>query len=276
MVLLLLLMAVPSAMADTVTINVTTSGATDVNVQSNNGTFSVIYNGRNILGELERAQKSVNDIRLTMVYWNGLTQAAEVEKHVDFVEEQLNNLTRDMNIVLNELYRNLGFTMHVVGINPGNSTVAMQLITGNMTVADYVEDILVDVDVILVDLNATDQQLASLQSQLYTIYDAMMMHDTLIMNGRSSVRQLNATFNTEMSDLIERDEAFDLKLTTEIERKDEQIQRLDEQIELLEIEFKEELARELKKTRESMNVISTMFVVFSVIAIGIVAKTRRP
>jgi len=207
---LLLLMAIPSAMADTVTINVTTSGATDVNVQSNNGTFSVVYNGRDILGELERAQQSVNDLRLTMVYWKGLTQAAEVEKHVDFVEEQLNNLTRDMNTVLNDLYGNLGFTMHVVGINPGNSTVAMQLIAGNRTVADYVEDILVDVDVILVDLNTTDQQLASIQSQLYTIYDGMMMHDTLIMNGRSSVRELNATFNAELEGLIERlDEALD-------------------------------------------------------------------
>lgn len=274
---LLLLMTIPLfAMADTVTINVSTSGDAEVNVQSNNGTFSVVYNGRDILGELERAQKSVNDIRLTMVYWNGLTQAAEVEKHVDFVEEQLNNLTRDMNIVLNELYGNLGFTMHVVGINPGNSTVAMQLIAGNMTVADYVEDILVDVDVILVDLNATDQQLASLQSQLYNIYDAMMMHDTLIMNGRSSVRQLNATFSAEVRGLTEHfDESLEDVWDADMEL-DNRIDVLRADTEELRDEFRDELARELKKTRDSMNVISTMFVVFSIIAIGIVAKTRRP
>jgi len=112
----------------------------------------------------------------------------------------------------------------------------------------------------------------SIQSQLYNIYDAMMMQDTLIMNGRSSVRELNATFNAEISDLIERYESFDLKLTTEIERKDEQIQQLDEQIELLE----EELAREIKRTRDSINIISIMFGLFSVIAIGIVVMTRRP
>ena len=117
----------------------------------------------------------------------------------------------------------------------------------------------------------TDQDLASIQSQLYNIYDAMMMHDTLIMNGRSSVRELNTTFNAEIADLIERDESFDLKLTTEIERKDEQIQQLDEQIELLE----EKLARELKKTRNSMNIISIMFGLLSVIAIGIVIMKRR-
>jgi len=111
----------------------------------------------------------------------------------------------------------------------------------------------------------TDQCLASIQLQLYNIYDAMIMQDTLIMNGRSSVRELNTTFNAEIADLIERDESFDLKLTTEIERKDEQIELLEE-----------ELARELKRTRDSMNIISIMFGLFSVIAIGIVAMTRRP
>ena len=118
----------------------------------------------------------------------------------------------------------------------------------------------------------TDQCLASIQLQLYEIYAGMMMHDELIMNGRSSVRELNTTFNAEIADLIERYESFDIKLTTEIERKDEQIQQLDEQIELLE----EELARELKSTRDSVNIISIMFGLFSVIAIGIVAMTRRP
>lgn len=74
------------------------------------------------------------------------------------------------------------------------------------------------------------------------------------------------------ANLIERYESFDLKLTTEIERKDDQIQQLDEQIELLE----EELARELKKTRNSINIISIMICLFSVIAIGIVIMKRRP
>jgi len=273
---LLLIMTIPFAMADTVTINVSTSGNADVNVQSNNGTFSVVYNGRDILGELEAARKSVNDIEKTLIYWGTLTQVNEVEQHVLVVEEQLNNLTRDLNSILNELYGNLAFTMHVVGINPGNSTVAIQLITGNMTVADYVEDILVDVDVILVDLNATEQDLASIQSQIYTIYDGMMMHDELIMNGRSSVRVLNITFNAEVRNLTERfDEALEGVWDADMEL-DDRIDVLNTYTEELRDEFRDELARELKKTRDSMNVISTMFVVFSIIAIGIVAKTRRP
>jgi hypothetical protein len=73
------------------------------------------------------------------------------------------------------------------------------------------------------------------------------------------------------ANLIERDESFDLKLTTEIERKDEQIQQLDEQMELLE----EELARELKRTRDSMNSILIMFGLLSAIAIGIFVMKRR-
>lgn len=273
---LLLIMTIPFAMADTVTINVTTDGATDVNVQSNNGTFSVVYNGRDILGELEAARKSVNDIEKTLIYWGTLTQVNEVEQHVLVVEEQLNNLTRDLNSVLNELYGNLGFTMRVVGINPGNSTVAMQLIASNMTVADYLDDILTDVDVILVDLNATEQELASIQLQLQNIYAGMMMHDELIMNGRSSVRKLNITFNAEVRNLTERfDEALEGVWDADMEL-DNRIDVLRTDTEELRDEFRDELARELKKTRDSMNVISTMFVVFSIIAIGIVAKTRRP
>lgn len=272
-IVLLLIMIIPPAMADTVTIDLKMDGDAYVNIQNDNGTFSIIYNGRDILGELEAAQKHISDMEKTFIYWAG--QRANHDQDLLVIEEQLSNLTRDLNVVLGELYGNLGFTMHIVGVNPGNTTVSIQLIAGNMTIADYIEDILVEVDDILVELNATDLEFASIQLQFENIYAGMMMHDTLIMNGRSSVRQLNATFNAEISDLIERDESFDLKLTTEIERKDEQIQRLNEQIELLEIEFKEELARELKKTRESMNVISTMFGLFSVIAIGIVAKTRR-
>ena len=273
---LLLIMTIPFAMADTVTINVSTSGDAEVNVQSNNGTFSVVYNGRNILGELEAARKSVNDIEKTLIYWGTLTQVNEVERHVLVVEEQLNNLTRDLNSILNELYGNLGFTMQVVGINPGNTTVAMQLITGNMTVADYLDDILTDVDVILVDLNATEQDLASIQLQLQNIYTGMMMHDELIMNGRSSVRVLNTTFSAEVRVLTEHfDEALVDVWDADMEL-DNRIDVLRADTEELRDEFRDELARELKKTRDSMNVISTMFVVFSIIAIGIVAKTRRP
>ena len=74
------------------------------------------------------------------------------------------------------------------------------------------------------------------------------------------------------ANLIERYESFDLKLTTEIEQKDDQIQQLDEKIELLD----EELSRELKRTRNSVNSILIMFGLLSAIAIGIVVMKRRP
>lgn len=270
---LLLIMIIPFAMADTVTINVSTDGDAEVNVQSNNGTFSVVYNGRDILGELEAAQKHISDMEKTFIYWAG--KRATHDQDLLVIEEQLNSLTRDLNVVIGELYGNLGFTMHIVGVNPGNTTVSIQLIADNMTLADYIEDILINVDDILIDLNATDQEFASIQLQLENIYAGMMMHDTLIMNGRSSVRDLNTTFNAEITDLAEYfDEALEDIWVADMD--------LEDRIDVLSMDTEEhrdalrnELLREFKKTRDSMNVISIMFGLFSVIAIGIVAMTRR-
>lgn len=272
---LLLIITIPAAMADTVTINVDVDGDAYVNVQNDNGTFSVVYNGRDILGELEAAKKSLNDMEKTFIYWHGLTQTHEVEQNLLVVEEQLNNLTRDLNVVLGELYGNLAFTMHVVGINPANTFVAVTLRSGNVTVAGYIDDILVDINEILVELNATDQELASIQSQFENVYAGMMVHETVLID---TVETIETDFDQLVNYVLElqaEDVSLDSKITIEIERKDEQVQQLEAQIELLEKEFEEELDRELKKTRDSMNVISIMFGAFSIIAIGIIAMTRR-
>uniref|UniRef100_A0A6M3MDT2 Uncharacterized protein n=1 Tax=viral metagenome TaxID=1070528 RepID=A0A6M3MDT2_9ZZZZ len=272
---LLLIITIPAAMADTVTINVDVDGDAYVNVQNDNGTFSVVYNGRDILGELEAAKKSLNDMEKTFIYWHGLTQTHEVEQNLLVVEEQLNNLTRDLNVVLGELYGNLAFTMHVVGINPANTFVAVTLRSGNVTVAGYIDDILVDINEILVELNATDQELASIQSQFENVYAGMMVHETVLIDTVETIETDFDQFVNYVLELQAEDVSLDSKITIEIERKDEQVQQLEAQIELLEKEFEEELDRELKKTRDSMNVISIMFGAFSIIAIGIIAMTRR-
>uniref|UniRef100_A0A6M3LTV1 Uncharacterized protein n=1 Tax=viral metagenome TaxID=1070528 RepID=A0A6M3LTV1_9ZZZZ len=203
-IVLLLVMTVPFGLADTVTIDVDMDGDAYVNIQNDNGTFSLIYNGRDILAELEHAQKSVNDIEKTLIYWYGLKEAGKLEDHLLIVEEQLNNLTRDLNIILDGLYRNLGFTMHAIGINPGATSVAIQMIAGNATVAEYIDDMLVDLDDILIDLNATDQEFASIQSQIEEIYIAAETQNMVLMETRLDILDLNATLNAEIMNLTER------------------------------------------------------------------------
>jgi len=49
-------------------------------------------------------------------------------------------------------------------------------------------------------LNITEPD--SIQTQLYNIYDWMMTHDQLMMNSRSSIRELNATLNDTIVNFV--------------------------------------------------------------------------
>jgi len=64
---------------------------------------------------------------------------------------------------------------------------------GNETVLDTPDDV-------LVILNITEPD--SIQTQLYNIYDWMMTHDQLMMNSRSSIRELNATLNDTIVNFV--------------------------------------------------------------------------
>jgi len=71
------------------------------------------------------------------------------------------------------------------------------------------EPITNETDVVII---VTDQDLASIQSQLYNIYDWMMTHDQLMMNSRSSIRELNATLNDTIVNFVGVVEDFAYKL----------------------------------------------------------------
>jgi len=128
---------------------------------------------------------------------------------------------------------------------------------GNETVVDF--------PVIIIH-NATDPDLASIQLQLDNIYTGMMGHDELIMNGRSSVRKLNATLSEAIVDFVNIVEDLGFKLLDSDAQLQGQIDTQGTVIDELRQEVSQ-LNQELMNERAMRNNITIMFGLFSAIVI---------
>ncbi len=169
-----------------------------------------------------------------------------------------------------------------------------------MVNASEVNETVLDIpDDVLVILNVTEPDLASIQAQFQEIYAAMMMQDELIMNSRSSLRELNATLNDAIMDIerslrLERvrsdvavDYAFNqlsLKLSNQlllIDVLETMILDLQGQLDIQEVhivELGEEMYRqrqELVSERAMRNNITIMFGVFCLVVIGVTVVINK-
>lgn len=156
----------------------------------------------------------------------------------------------------------------------------------NETVLDLPDDV-------LVILNVTEPDLASIQLQLYNIYDWMLTHDELLMNSRSSLRELNTTLNDAIMDIerslrlerVRSDVAVDYAfnelriqfidiisgLVLQLLDSDAQLQgQVDTQGVVIE-ELRHEVSQvheELMRERATRNNLTIMFGIFSLVIIG--------
>jgi len=113
----------------------------------------------------------------------------------------------------------------------------------------------------------TDQDLASIQLRLDSIYVWMKTRDELMINGRNAAREINATLSDAIVDL---DNITDKVSTLQ----DDNTQLLDV-IEDLTREV-EQVHRELEMERANRNNLTIMFGLFSIIIIVITyARARR-
>ncbi len=150
MLVLLLLILIPTASAD-VNITVITTDDIDLNMTTfgEGALLSIEYNGRNLLQEIEDQIKTIADLQSTIIALAMRNDIANLEDQLVDLEDDLDKLVNELNLVLNDLYSKVVNQAHIIGINPLNTTVANTLISGNMTIVDYIEDV-------LIDLNATN------------------------------------------------------------------------------------------------------------------------
>ena len=128
----------------------------------------------------------------------------------------------------------------------------------NETVLDLPDDV-------LVILNVTEPD--SIQTQLYNIYDWMVIHDELMMNSRSSIRELNTTLNDTIVNFVGVVEDLGFKLLDSDAQLQGQIDTQNVYIEELWQEVSQ-LHQELMSERAMRNNITIMFGVFCLVVIG--------
>ena len=131
----LLILAVPffSVRADDkVSITVQMSGDAYVTITNSNGTIIFNYNGENVMPEL-----------LDDVDW--LKARANSNKlAIMLIRQDFNRLIMALNDTFSDLYGKVYFLAHVTGIYNGNdnSTVTLMIKSGNMTIADFIDQLL--------------------------------------------------------------------------------------------------------------------------------------
>jgi len=131
--LLILLVPLISTRADDqVSVTIQMSGDAYVTITNSNGTIIFNYNGKNIMPSL---QKDVSWLK---------ARANSNKLAISLVRRDLHRLIRALNNTFGDLYGKVYFLAHVTGIYNGNdnSTVTLMLKSGNMTLVDFVDQLL--------------------------------------------------------------------------------------------------------------------------------------
>ena len=131
--ILLLVSTSPTAIIadDQVSITIQMSGDAYVTITNSNGTIIFNYNGENIMPEL------LNDVDWLKIRVNSNQLALEL------MRKDFNRLVKALNGTFKDLYGKVYFLAHVTGIYNGNenSTVTLMLKSGNVTLADFIDQL---------------------------------------------------------------------------------------------------------------------------------------
>ena len=196
------------AFADEVHIEIDMNGDAYVNIENTDGDLTVIYNGRDILGELEAYYKELLNLQSQIAYLQGLANLGDLQGDFTELYLQVSLLIKDLEGILKDLYGNLGFLAHVIGINPGNNSAIVEvLLSGNATIVDYLDEAFTSINGLDGALNYTNTELVNFQdytqTQLNTAYLGLNdLHSELLSFEEYTQQQLNTTY-TELKSFQE-------------------------------------------------------------------------
>jgi len=109
---------------DYVAISVEMKGDAYITIRNEEGSITIIYNGVNVLRKL--ASKA---------------QVSGLKKQVAELRRELNDIADALDLVFKDLYSKVYFLAYVTGVTGDNSTIAMQIRSGNMTLPDFIEQL---------------------------------------------------------------------------------------------------------------------------------------
>jgi len=130
---IMLLSTVNLSLADDyVNIKIQMTGDAYVTISNSNGSITFTYNGLNVLPHVK------NEIRWLQ------TRANSNKLAIYLVRRDLKRLVVALNKTFNDLYGKVYYLAHITGIYNGNdnSTVTLMLKGGNMTLVDFIDQLL--------------------------------------------------------------------------------------------------------------------------------------
>ena len=109
---------------DYVSISINMNGDAYITITNQGGSIKIIYNGRDILREFATKK-----------------QFSDLSKKISRLKSDFRKLVDALDLTFDDLYGKVYFLANVIGILEDNSTVALQLKSGNVTLTDFIEQL---------------------------------------------------------------------------------------------------------------------------------------
>lgn len=260
-----------------VDISVYTVGDVNLTVEIVDGTLHIIYNGVDLLTELNSLGNSIHAIAYQISYLATKTELGDLN-------QTINQLVGELDIILEDIYSKTIFLAYAIGLN-SNSTVGTNLMSGNYTVAGYFESIITEMNNVSSDIATLDNVLSEINLELQAFenytdgkFNATYLEIENLVNYTD--KQLNAIFfelNEKRENLTELMVKDVLTLDTRIQEEADRQTITEENFEELERRldaFIVEKNAEDEETRKLFSV-SLIAVLGSVLTIGLVYTGKR-
>ena len=260
-----------------VDISVYTVGDVNLTVEIVDGTLHIIYNGVDLLTELNSLGNSIHAIAHQISYLATKTELGDLNQTV-------NQLVGELDVILEDIYSKTIFLAYAIGLN-SNSTVGTNLMSGNYTVAGYFESIITEMNNVSSDIATLDNVLSeiNLELQAFENYTDGKLNATYleIENlANYTDRQLNAIFfelNEKRENLTESMVKDVLTLDTRIQEEADRQTITEENFEELERRLDAFIAEKNAEDEETRKLfsVSLIAVLGSVLTIGLVYTAKR-
>ena len=257
-------------------VSIDTVGDVNLTVEIVDGTLHIIYNGVDLLTELNGLQSSIHAIAYQISY---LATKTELD-----LNQTVNQLVGELDVILEDIYSKTIFLAYAIGLN-SNSTVGTNLMSGNYTVAGYFESIITEMNNVSSDIATLDNVLSeiNLELQAFENYTDGKLNATYleIENlANYTDRQLNAIFfelNEKRENLTESMVKDVLTLDTRIQEEADRQTITEENFEELERRLDAFIAEKNAEDEETRKLfsVSLIAVLGSVLTIGLVYTAKR-
>jgi len=139
--ILLSVIPIPTRADDNVSITIKMSGDAYVTIENNNGTLRFIYNGRDILQD---AANKYEDALQNVIhdYKSAVGRINSNKLAIMLIRRDLIRLINALNKTFVDLYGKTYFLARVTGILGNSSRVTLSLKSGNMTLVDFIDQLL--------------------------------------------------------------------------------------------------------------------------------------